>query len=330
VYPHTLCIAPMLDWTDRHERYFLRLISQHTLLYTEMITTQAIIKGDCESLLGYNPQEHPLALQLGGSDPTDLAECANIASDYGYDEINLNIGCPSARVKSGSFGACLMASPDIVAEGVAAMKHAVPNIPITVKHRIGIDDLDSYELLYRFVDTVSAAGCEIFIVHARKAWLSGLSPKQNREIPPLRYDLVYRLKADFPQLQFIINGGIHSLQQAEQLILGKEQGISIDGAMIGREAYHNPYILHDADQRFYGSNTPIKKRTEIMAELVDYIEQHSRNRPVHDITRHILGLFHGLPGAKLWRRELSTRAIFEPAWETILQNLLREFERLGY
>lgn len=320
----------MLDWTDRHERYFLRLISQHTLLYTEMITTQAILKGDRERHLAYSPQEHPLALQLGGSEPGDLAECASIAAGYGYDEINLNVGCPSARVKSGSFGACLMASPDIVAECVAAMSHAVPQLPVTVKHRIGIDDLDSYELLYGFVDTVSAAGCETFIVHARKAWLSGLSPKQNREVPPLRYEWVYRLKQDFPQLKFVINGGIHSLQQAEQLIMGEEHGASLDGAMIGREAYHNPYILHDADQRLYGSDKAIKTRTEIVAELLDYIRRHSQKRPVHDISRHILGLFHGIPGAKAWRRQLSTRAEFEPCWEKTLKSFIGEFERRGY
>lgn len=320
----------MLDWTDRHERYFLRIISQHTLLYTEMVTAQAILRGDRERHLAYSPQEHPLALQLGGSEPEELAECASIAAEYGYDEINLNVGCPSARVKSGSFGACLMASPDIVAECVAAMAHAVPHIPITVKHRIGIDALDSYELLHGFVETVAASGCETFIVHARKAWLSGLSPKQNREVPPLRYELVYRLKRDFPWLKFVINGGIHNLQQAEQLIQGEDHATPIEGAMIGREAYHNPYILHDADQRFYDSHIPIKKRTEIVTELLDYIRQHSQQRPVHDITRHILGLFHGLPGAKSWRRQLSNRAEFEPAWEKILTERVLEFERNGY
>lgn len=320
----------MLDWTDRHARYFLRLISQHTLLYTEMVTTQAILRGDRERHLGYSKEEHPLALQLGGSNPAELTECARIAADYGYDEINLNVGCPSARVKSGSFGACLMASPDIVAECVNAMANAVPGIPVTVKHRIGIDDLDSYELLHQFVATVAIAGCNTFIVHARKAWLSGLSPKQNREIPPLRYELVYQLKEDFPHLNFVINGGIQSLQQAEQLIGGEEYGVSIDGAMIGREAYHNPYILHDADQRLYNSTKPLKKRSQIITELIDYIRQHHQQRPVHDVTRHILGLFHGLPGAKSWRRILSTRAEFEPVWEKTLEDLAAEFERMGF
>lgn len=320
----------MLDWTDRHERYFLRLISQHTLLYTEMVTTQAILRGERERHLAYSPEEHPLALQLGGSDPAELAECARIAADYGYDEINLNVGCPSARVKSGSFGACLMATPEIVAECVSAMTNAVPDTPITIKHRIGIDDLDSYQLLHQFVTTVATAGCDTFIVHARKAWLSGLSPKQNREVPPLRYDRVYQLKQDLPELKFVINGGIHSLQQAEELIRGDEQGMPIEGAMIGREAYHNPYILHDADQRLFNSKNPIKKRSQIVIELLDYIRQHQRNRPVHDITRHILGLFHGLPGAKTWRRKLSSRAEFEPDWEKTLLDLNAEFAQQGY
>ena len=327
---HTLCIAPMLDWTDRHARYFLRLISQHTLLYTEMVTTQAILRGDREHQLGYSKEEHPLALQLGGSEPAELAECARIAADYGYDEINLNVGCPSARVKSGNFGACLMATPEIVAESVYAMANAVPDIPITVKHRIGIDEQDSYDFLHQFVETVSTAGCNTFIVHARKAWLSGLSPKQNREIPPLHYERVYQLQKDFPHLDFVINGGINSLQQAEQLIRGEEYGVSIEGAMIGREAYHNPYILHDVDQRLYNSTNPLKKRSQIIIELIDYIRQHHQNRPVHDVTRHILGLFHGLPGAKSWRRILSTRTEFEPVWEKAITELVSEFKDMGY
>jgi tRNA-dihydrouridine synthase A len=313
---HTLCIAPMMDYTDRHDRYFLRLISRHILLYTEMVTTQAILRGDHARLLAYHPAEHPLALQLGGSDPAELAQCARIAEEYGYDEINLNVGCPSDRVKSGSFGACLMATPEIVADCVAAMAEAVDGSPITVKHRIGIDHLDSYEHLHHFVATVAAAGCKTFIVHARKAWLQGLSPKENREIPPLRYEVVYQLKRDFPQLEFVINGGIKDLDTVEQVLTG-----GLDGAMIGREAYSNPYVLHDADRRLYDPSAPIKRRTEIVRELIPYIEQQSATTPVYAITRHILGLFHGLPGAREWRRRLSDRARFEPNWRSTLLEL---------
>lgn len=324
---HTLCIAPMLDWTDRHERYFLRLITRHTLLYTEMVTTSAILHGRQDRFLTYHPAEHPLALQLGGSDPVELAQCARIAEEYGYDEINLNVGCPSERVKSGSFGACLMATPEVVAEGVAAMVDAVDSVPITVKHRIGIDHLDSYKHLHYFVATVAAAGCRSFIVHARKAWLQGLSPKENREIPPLRYEVVYQLKRDFPQLEFIINGGIKNLAEVEQLLGGEEP--QLDGAMIGREAYHNPYILHDADRRFYDPAAPIKKRTEIVRELMLYIEELSNTTQVYAITRHILGLYHGLPGAREWRRCLSNRAQFEPHWHDTLTRLTDDFAAKG-
>ena len=292
----------MLDWTDRHERFFLRLITQHSLLYTEMITTGAIIHGDRSRHLDYNQEEHPVAIQLGGSDPADLAVCAKMAEDYGYDEINLNVGCPSNRVQSGMFGACLMAKPELVAECVSAMQNVV-NIPVTVKHRIGIDENDSVEELFKFVEVVAGAGCKTFIVHARKAWLNGLSPKQNRDIPPLRYAVVHELKQAMPQLEILINGGIRDLETAE------EQMQHIDGVMMGREAYHSPYILSEVDNRFFGSNKKILTRFEIIEALYPYIENElSKGVRLHSITRHILGLFNGLPGAKKWRRYLSENA----------------------
>ena len=256
-----LSIAPMLDWTDRFERYFLRLITRHTLLYTEMITTGALLHGDRERFLRFDPAEHPVALQLGGSDPQALAACARLAEERGYDEVNLNLGCPSDRVQSGRFGACLMAEPELVGECMAAMMAAV-KIPITIKSRIGIDHQDSYEELTAFVAKVAEAGCHTFIVHARKTWLQGLSPKENREIPPLHYERVHQLKQDFPQLEITINGGIKTLDEAE------EQLRHVDGVMIGREAYHNPWILAEADQRLYGDDHPIPTRHEVLERLL--------------------------------------------------------------
>ncbi|MCW9013047.1 MAG: tRNA dihydrouridine(20/20a) synthase DusA [Gammaproteobacteria bacterium] len=295
-------IAPMLDWTDRHERYFLRLISRHVLLYTEMVTTGAILFGDHDKYLRFNEAEHPVALQLGGSDPVDLATCARIAEEYGYDEVNLNVGCPSDRVKSGSFGACLMATPETVAECIAAMKSVV-SIPVTVKHRIGIDDRDSWEELCQFVEVVSQGGCEVFIVHARKAWLSGLSPKENRDIPPLHYDMVHRLKKTYPQFEFIINGGFKTL--ADSLA----QLEHVDGVMMGREAYHNPYILNELDRLFFNDNHPVVSRMEVIESMLPYIEAElKKGTKLKSITRHILGLFHGVAGAKAWRRYLSEHA----------------------
>lgn len=292
-------VAPMLDWTDRHERYFLRLISRHAWLYTEMVTTGAILHGDRDRHLGFHQAEHPLALQLGGSDPQALAECARIAEDYGYDEVNLNVGCPSDRVKSGRFGACLMADPQIVAECVAAMR-AVVSIPVTVKHRIGIDDHDSWGELCHFVEVVAEAGCHVFIVHARKAWLQGLSPKQNREIPPLKYDVVHRLKQRYPQHEFIINGGLKTLDECQH------QLTYMDGVMLGREVYHNPYLLAEVDQRIYGDHSAIPSRHDIIHQLLPYIENElSKGTRLHAMTRHIMGLFLGLPGARAWRRHLS-------------------------
>jgi tRNA-dihydrouridine synthase A len=313
----TVSVAPMMGYTDRHARYFLRLISKHVLLYTEMVTTGAVLHGDRAQLLKYHPAEHPLALQLGGSDPVELAECAQIAEDFGFDEVNLNIGCPSDRVQSGRFGACLMAEPKLVAECVAAMNARV-KIPVTVKCRIGIDDMDEYSGLEHFVETVAAAGCDHFIVHARKAWLKGLSPKQNREIPPLRYDDVYRLKAEHPSLVITINGGIKTQQE---IALHLQQ---VDGVMLGREAYHNPYLLADIDQRYYASQNPVVSREQVIIELIDYIDDEmSRGTRLHSITRHIHGLFSACPGARNWRRELSTSTHLDDADSTILKRLLQ-------
>jgi len=299
---HPMSIAPMLDWTDRHYRYFARLITQRALLYSEMITCGAILHGDRDYQLGYHPSEHPLVLQLGGSDPQQLAECAAIAEQYGYDEINLNVGCPSDRVQEGRFGACLMAEPERVAECISAMQNAV-KIPVTVKSRIGLDEQDSYEFLQQFIETVKAGGCHTFIIHARKAWLQGLSPKENREVPPLDYTRVHQLKQQYPALNIIINGGITTLQQAQQQLQ------KVDGVMIGREAYHNPYLLAECDGLFYGDPHPIPSRHQVLENFLPYIEtQLVQGVRLNHITRHILGLFQGVPGARAWRRYLSEHA----------------------
>lgn len=295
---HKLSVAPMLDWTDRHCRYFYRLMSKRTVLYTEMVTTGAIIfgKGD---YLGYNDEEHPVVLQLGGSDPQAMAKCAQIAQEQGYDEININVGCPSDRVQNGRFGACLMAEPELVAQCVEQMKQVV-DIPVTVKSRIGIDDQDSYEFLSRFIDVVKEAGCEHFIVHARKAWLSGLSPKQNREIPPLDYERVYQIKRDFSQLEISINGGITSFEQANDHLT------HIDGVMIGREVYQNPYILAQADQQIYQETGDVISRHQVIEQMASYIDKHvASGGKVWHVARHMLGLCNGLAGAKQFRRFLS-------------------------
>ncbi|WP_337165931.1 tRNA dihydrouridine(20/20a) synthase DusA [Vibrio fluvialis] len=297
-----LSVAPMLDWTDRHCRYFHRLLSSQTLLYTEMVTTGAIIHGKGD-FLAYNEEEHPVALQLGGSNPADLARCAKLAQERGYDEINLNVGCPSDRVQNGRFGACLMAEPDLVAQCVAAMKEVV-DIPVTVKTRIGIDDQDSYEFLTNFVMLVSdKGGCEQFTIHARKAWLSGLSPKENREIPPLDYPRAYQLKQDFPHLTIAVNGGVKTLAEA------KEHLQHLDGVMIGREAYQSPYLLAEVDQQIFGLDTPVKKRSQVVQEMYPYIEQQlAQGSYLGHITRHMLGLFQNMPGARQWRRHISENA----------------------
>ncbi len=302
----TFCVAPMLDWTDRHCRYFLRLISQHAVLYTEMITTGAIIHGDTEHHLRMDAFEHPVALQLGGSDPADLALACKLAAKYDYAEINLNCGCPSDRVQNGMFGAVMMKNAQITANCVAAMRDAV-DLPITVKHRIGVDDYDSYEFLRDFVGTVAASGCEVFLVHARKAWLKGLSPKQNREIPELNYDRVYQLKQDFPQLEIIINGGVTTLEESRVHLQ------HLDGVMIGREAYTNPYLLATVDQELYGATNAIKSRRQIGEEFLQYVDtEMSNGTKLSAMTRHILGLFHGMPGARQFRRHISENA-FKPS-----------------
>ncbi len=297
-----LSVAPMMDWTDRHERYFLRLFSRHILLYTEMIAVDAVLRGRREQLLRTHRREHPVALQLGGSDPEALARCAQIGVDYRYDEINLNVGCPSDRVQAGRFGACLMAEPDLVARCVEAMRKAV-EIPVTVKTRIGIDDRDSYANLVDFIQTVSDGGCRVFVIHARKACLQGLSPKENREIPPLRYDVVYRLKQDFPDLTVILNGGVTSREQVHRHLE------NVDGVMIGREAYQNPYFLASMDQTFYGDTRAVAGRGEILDRFCEYVEDQLRlGMPLAGMTRHIQGLFQGMPGARAWRRHLSENA----------------------
>ena len=316
-----LSVAPMLDWTDRHCRYFHRLLSQQTLLYTEMITTGAILHGKGD-FLEYNEQEHPLALQLGGSNPVDLAACAKLAGERGYDEVNLNVGCPSDRVQNGRFGACLMAEPELVADCVSAMKE-VTDIPITVKTRIGIDDQDSYEFLTKFVSTVSEkGGCEQFTIHARKAWLSGLSPKENREIPPLDYDRAYQIKRDFSDLVIAVNGGITTLEQT------KEHLQHLDGVMIGREAYHSPFILAEVDQQIFGLDTPIKKRSQVVEEMYPYIERElSNGASLGHISRHMLGLFQSMPGARQWRRYISENAHKKGAGIEVMQTALAKIPK---
>lgn len=306
----------MMDWTDRHCRHFLRQISRHTLLYTEMVTSGAILHGPRERLLAFDPAEHPVALQLGGSDPAELADCARIGADYGYDEINLNCGCPSDRVQSGRFGACLMVEPALVADCVAAMQAAV-NIPVTVKSRIGIDEFDTYEFLHAFVEQVAAAGCNTFIIHSRKAWLHGLSPKENREVPPLRYDVPARLKADFPQLQIVLNGGVNTLDDVQTHLK------TFDGVMIGREAYSNPYLLAEVDRRFYGA-AAAPSREEILARQLPYLKtQLQAGVPLARMTRHMLGLFQGEAGARRWRRYLSEHAPGKSAGLDVLRQALQ-------
>lgn len=299
-FPKVLSVAPMMDWTDRHDRYFLRLFNPHVRLYTEMVTTGALIHGDAPRFLRFDASEHPLALQLGGSDPVALARCAKMAEDWGYDEVNLNVGCPSDRVQQGRIGACLMAEPALVADCVAAMQAAV-KIPVTVKHRIGIDGLEAYPDLHRFVATVAATGCRTFIVHARIAILQGLSPKENRDIPPLRYADVYRLKADFPTLEIHINGGIKTVAEIEQ------HWREVDGVMVGREAYHNPWLLAEALPLF--GITELPTRDHILEQYLDFMTRElAVGVPMSQLTRHILGLYQGLPGARRWRQHISDNA----------------------
>jgi tRNA-dihydrouridine synthase A len=294
--PHLLCVAPMMAWTDRHCRYFHRLLAPHARLYTEMVHSGAILFGDVERHLAFSPEEHPLALQLGGSEPDELARAAAIGQGFGYDEINLNCGCPSPRVQRGSFGACLMAEPVRVAECVAAMRAAV-GVPVTVKCRIGVDDSEEREFLHRFVETVAGAGCTTFLVHARKAWLKGLSPKENREIPPLRYEIVAELKRAFPALTIVLNGGLREPLAAVARL------DALDGLMIGREAYENPWSLTVYEQFLFG--TPPPARDAVLERMVAYAGQQAKDLPVRTVTRHMLGLYNGLPGARAFRRRLS-------------------------
>jgi len=296
-------IAPMMAYSDRHSRYFLRLLSQRSLQYTEMVTAAAVVHGDQDYLLGFSPEEHPLAVQLGGSNPEQLYQAAKICTDYGFDEINLNCGCPSDRVQSGSFGACLMADPGIVAECVSALRSA-GDLPVTVKHRTGIDQQDEYDVFRNFVQIQIQAGVDALIVHARNAWLQGLSPKQNRDIPPLRYEWVYRLKQDFPDTEIIINGGIKNLEEVQQHLK------LVDGVMLGREPYHNPYLLHQVDAQIFGQTKErFISRFEVLQSYYPYIEaQLEKGQPLTRMVRHIIGLFHGEPNARQWRRYISENA----------------------
>jgi tRNA-dihydrouridine synthase A len=308
----------MLDWTDRDFRYLLRLISKHTLLYTEMVTTGALIHGNRERFLAHDALEYPLALQLGGSNPKDLATCAKMGEQAGYSEINLNVGCPSDRVQSGSFGACLMAEPKLVAEGVAAMHEAV-DIPVTVKTRLGIDEHETYQFLTDFIEPVAEAGCEIFILHARNAWLKGLSPKENRDVPPLKYDFVYQAKQDYPDLHIDINGGIHSLEDAKQHLE------KVDGVMMGRAIYNDPYLLAEADKLLFGDDHPVPTRHQVIEQMLPYIKQRmAEGRPVKSITRHMLGMFQGQQGARAWRRHISENAHLKGAGIEVLVEALQK------
>ncbi len=311
-YNHRFSIAPMMDWSDHNCRYFWRLLTKQALLYTEMVTTGALIHGDRKRFLHFNREEHPVALQLGGSDPKDLARCARWAQEWGYDEVNINCGCPSDRVQSGMFGACLMGKPNLVADCVKAMMDSC-DIPVTVKHRIGIDHMESYEQLLAFIEPVAVAGCSVFIVHARKAWLQGLSPKENREIPPLNYPWVYQLKKDFPHLTIVVNGGIQTIEECQTHL------DHVDGVMLGREAYQNPWMLAQVDEALFGMDSPLKSRDDVIAALLPFAEQHlAQGGQLNHITRHILGLYQGIPGARKFRRHLSENAYKKEAGIRIL------------
>jgi tRNA-dihydrouridine synthase A len=308
----------MMDRTDRHCRYFLRQITKHTLLYTEMVTSMAILNGDKPKLLGFDKSEHPISLQVGGDNPQDLAKCAEIAEEFGYDEINLNVGCPSSRVQNGNFGACLMLQPERVAECIGEMR-AATKLPVTVKQRIGVDEVDSYEDLVNFVSIVSQAGCNRFTIHARKAWLQGLSPKENREVPPLRYDDVHRLKRDFPHLWIEINGGFVSLEQTQA------QYQFVDAVMIGRAAYDNPYLLALVDSEIYGDETPPPSRDDIATAMLPYIDEWmSKGWRLNSITRHMLQLFHGQAGSRIWKRLITEQSVLPGAGVGVIEAALAQ------
>jgi tRNA-dihydrouridine synthase A len=312
-----LNVAPMMDWTDRHCRYFHRLLAPSALLYTEMVTTGAVLHGKRERLIGFNPEEHPLALQLGGSDPADLAQCSRVAEQWGYDEVNLNVGCPSDRVQRGRFGACLMLEPKLVRDCVRAMRESVA-IPVTVKTRLGVDDCDSYDYFRDFIGEVARSGCEVFIVHARKAWLTGLSPKENRDVPELRYDWVDRLKREMPELTLVLNGGIRTLEAAVDAVA------RLDGVMLGRAAYQSPWILHELQRALFGAGG-VGSREEAVREMTEYCRrQLPAGVPVKNISRHLLGLFQGQPGARRWRRYLSENAWRDAANHGLLEDALAQ------
>ena len=311
-------VAPMMEWTDRHCRFFHRLMTRRALIYTEMLTTAAVLRGDRARLLGFDVAEHPVALQLGGSDPVALAQCARIGQDFGYDEINLNVGCPSDRVQEGRFGACLMAEPALVGDCVAAMKAAI-TIPVTVKCRIGIDEQDPDQALFSFCETVKVAGTDALIVHARKAWLKGLSPRENREVPPLDYAIVHRLKAAHPDLPVVLNGGIATVEQAQ------EQLAHVDGVMMGRAAYQEPWRLLDVDPLLYGEPAHLASAKEAALALIPYIDRElAKGVRLHSITRHVLGLFRAVPGARAFRRHLATEAVKPGASGTVMADALAQ------
>lgn len=310
------CAAPMMSWSDTHCRNFWRMLSKETVLYTEMVTSGALLQGDRQRFLRFKPAEHPVALQLGGSNPADLAECARIAEDFGYDEINLNCGCPSDKVQSGKIGACLMAEPALVADCMDAMRQAT-RLPVTIKHRIGIDEMNDYDDMAAFVKTIADTGCKTFIVHARKAWLKGLNPKENRDIPPLQYERVFQLKAEFPELEIIINGGITSLEQSKVLLE------KVDGVMLGREIYSNPWLLSEVDREIYGTGAQKLTRQTVMEQFIAYCEEQlAEGTRLHHLTRHITGLYQGLPGARQFRRTLSEQAHPRTAGIDVLKRAL--------
>jgi tRNA-dihydrouridine synthase A len=318
-----ISIAPMMDRTDRHYRYFMRQITRHTLLYTEMVTAQAITYGDRDHLLGFTPDERPLILQVGGDDPKSLADCARIAADFGYDGVNLNVGCPSDRVQSGNFGACLMAQPELVADCVTAMMAAGP-LPVSVKHRIGVDEIDRYEDMANFVSVVSQTGCRHFTVHARKAWLQGLSPKDNRTIPPLRYEDVHRLKAEFPQLWIEINGGFKTLEHVSQQLL------HVDAVMVGRAAYDNPYLFAEVDQRWFGDGQALPSRQDVVNAMLPYIDHWtSKGLKLNKMTRHMLMLFAGQPGSRRWKQILTEGSCKPGAGVEVVQQALDAVSQLN-
>jgi tRNA-dihydrouridine synthase A len=322
--PHRLSVAPMMDWTDRHCRYFHRLLTKQTLLYTEMVTTGALLHGDVHRHLRFNDEEHPVALQLGGSDPADLAASAKLAAEYGYDEVNLNCGCPSERVQKGAFGACLMNEAPLVADGIKAMQDAV-SLPVTVKHRIGVDKNESYEFVRDFVGALFHVGCTVFIVHARSAWLKGLSPKENREIPPLRYEFVYQLKRDFPDCTIVLNGGVKTNDEIETHLA------HVDGVMLGREAYHNPWIMSEWDERFLGGEGNAFSRDEIETQMLEYMQRvcHKEKSErdglmypsAYSVARHMLGLRHGQAGARAWKQKWSDKQQFRQTFGVLFPDV---------